>query len=136
MSEVQQKHEYINIHADIVCAVLIRIDKIGFHRRYDFVSLYAGDLSMCNSWSSAVDWSEVFNGFCRNALSKNDQYTIGNNVIFDFCVDDGLPTFNMYLKSQYHNPKKYSFSKLECLQIYSKMSKILSKCDLVAQGGY
>lgn len=136
MSDVAQKHAHINIYIDIVCAVVIRIDKMGFHRRYDFACLYAGDLLICRSWGDAVEWCEIFNAFCRNALSKNTEYPIDNSIVFDYGLHNGSPTLRMLLKNRTGALQQYTFSKLECLQIYSKMSKILSKCDLVSQGGY
>jgi len=136
MSQNNYKHEHINICSDIVCSVVIRIDKMGFHRRYDFVSLYAGDSSVAQSWGDAIEWAEVFNAFCRNALTQKTDYRMADSVVFNFSIDDGSPALNMYINNRYSNGKKYSFAKLECLQIYSKMSKILSKCDLVPQEGY
>lgn len=136
MSQNEHKYAYIDIYSDITCSILIRVDKMGFHRRYDFVSLHTDDTAMCGNWSNAVEWSELFNGFCRNALSQNTKYQIADSIVFDYNTDNGLPILRMFIKKQQANTKKYSFSKLECLQIYSKMSKILAKCDLISHGGY
>jgi len=136
MHQNETKYAHIDIFADIACSVLIRVDKMGFHRRYDLVSLYAGDLAICRKWGDTVEWCEIFNGFCRNVLSPHTKYQIADSIVFDYVSDDGPPTLRMFVKSQQANPKKYSFSKFECLTIHSKMSKILGKCDLVAQGGY
>jgi len=135
MNQSEARYAHIPIFEDIVCIVLIRVDKMGFHRRYDFVSLYSDSLSICSNWSLAVDWVEIFNGFSKNALSQGLDYILSEEIVFKFDIDDGAPMLRMYLNDQ-QDAKQYSFSKLECLQIYSKMSKILGKCDLVSQGGY
>ncbi|MDD3466910.1 MAG: hypothetical protein PHE67_07150 [Campylobacterales bacterium] len=136
MQQNDVKRSAIRIFEDIYCTVLIRVDKMGFHRRYDFIALSTDNFPICNDWGDAVEWSEIFNGFCRNALSQNAKYRIANSVVFDYDTDNGPPALQMFIKSQQASTKKYSFSKLECLQIYSKMSKILAKCDLVSNGGY
>ena len=102
------------------------------------MSLYIADLSISYNWSEAVDWSEIFNGFTKNALSNGFDYHLNEHTMFNYAKDDTkenqTPTLHMFLTDRFGDSKKYSFSKLECMQIYSKLSKILSKCDLVSQG--
>jgi hypothetical protein len=130
------KRSSINIFKDITCTVLIRVDKMGFHRRYDFISLSTDSSIICTDWGLAVEWSEIFNAFLKNALIQKSDYRIGNNIKFNFSAEDGPPTLTMSFKNAYSQTSNYSFSKLNCLQIYSKMSKILGKCDLVSLSGY
>jgi hypothetical protein len=130
------KYSSINIFENIVCTVLVRVDKMGFHRRYDFISLGIDSSDICTDWGLAVEWSEIFNAFLKNALIQKSDYYIGSDIKFNFSAEDGPPTLTMSFKNADSQTSNYSFSKLNCLQIYSKMSKILGKCDLVSLSGY
>jgi hypothetical protein len=131
MQQNDAKYGGISIFKDIYCTVLIRVDKMGFHKRYDFVSLSTDSFLICNDWSLAVEWSEVFSAFCKNALIQKTNYDVGENTVFSFNVEDGPP--KLYMQNSVNGGQRYAFSKLECSQVYSKMSKILSKCDLISQ---
>ena len=134
MQQNEMKHGSICVFEDIYCTVLIRVDKMGFHRRYDFIALSSDNFPICNDWGDAVEWSEIFSAFGKNALIKKVRYRTGIGVVFNFDNDNGPPKLCMHLSVEGCTPRKYTFSKLECMQIYSKMSKILSKCDLVSRG--
>ncbi len=130
------KLEQIQIHSKIYCEIEVRSDKLNFHQRYSFSAIYSSDSLICMDWAEAVEFSEIFSAFTKNALSRETKYFIGS-IFFYFEASDAAPALHMTIpEGAVTAEKRFCFSKLECLQIYSKLSKILSKCDLMAHGGY
>lgn len=130
------KLEQIKLHSSIYCEIEVRVDKLNFHQRYSLSSIYCDKILICMDWDEAIEFCEIFNAFTKNALIRESKYQL-NGISFYFEADNTAPALHMTIPGLGETTEKhFCFSKLECLQIYSKLSKILSKCDLLAHGGH
>jgi hypothetical protein len=120
----------IKLCGDITCSFEVTCDVNKFGKRYAFKGLRTGShLAIANSWSTAIDWAEIFNAFCRNCLQKDKSYEVGYATFF--FILNGEPELKMTVSNPYSDKiATYSFSKHDCLCIYSKLNKIAGKCDL------
>lgn len=95
-------------------------------RRYVIEEVRFGDNTAVRAWSQIVDFSEIFNSFCRNHLVSERVYRIGT-CEFRLIIPKGSPP-NLNCRSL-RDSHEVNYDKFDAGRIYNKLTKILNKCD-------
>lgn len=120
----------IQIYNGISCHLMVKEDPKKIIKRYEIYSVVVDSKMVAESWSEVADFAEIFNAFNRNALVNEVKYQI-NKVHYALILADKKPpkvAIALYEDDE-KEWKYYTFTKVEALLVYNKLTKILNKCD-------
>jgi hypothetical protein len=77
-----------------------------------------------------ADFAEAFNAFVKNCYHKDKEILISNCIFKLHIVKNDEPKLLMSYKKYDETNVERLFTKFESILVYSKLSKILAKCDM------